>query len=408
MNKKVAELIKNRAEILDEAKSAVDAGKQDIYESKMAEAGQLAKEIEARQSIDAEAGRFKDDDFDMVSRSEVIESQKAESIIESKQDNVRKGNEYAQAFAFAMKHGVSPHSNLYRDKLKPLYNALTIAGGEPVGEDGGFLVPIDMDNMIIEVKRDNRPLAPLFNVETVSTATGWRVIDKHPTAGFTKLNNELGDVLANDQPEFAKINYSLDTYGLYIPMSRELVDDEVANLMRYLASWIGKKEVLTENALLIALLQALTEVDLTTNAEFAEIKAVLNSGLDPAHSAVAGVITNQSGLALLDALEDLNGRPLMQPDVVRPTDFRISGRPVTAVADAQLANTEGTVKSPIYIGDFKSYATLFRRKAIEIASTDVGGDAWRKYGHEVRAITRLDAVVFDSTAVNGVNFAHGQ
>ena len=53
-------------------------------------------------SIDAEAGRFKDDDFDMVSRAEVIESQKAESIIESKQDNVRKGNEYA-AFAFAMK-----------------------------------------------------------------------------------------------------------------------------------------------------------------------------------------------------------------------------------------------------------------------------------------------------------------
>ena len=188
-------------------------------------------------------------------------------------------------------------------------------------------------------------------------------------------------------------------------MSRELLDDEVANLLGYLARWIGKKEVITENKLLITLLQALTEVDLTANSEFAEIKAVLNKGLDPAHSAVAGVITNQSGLALLDGLEDLNGRPLLQPDVVKPTDFRISGRPVTSVADAQLANV-GSTKSPIYIGDFKSYATLFRRKAIEVAGTDVGGDAWRKYGYEVRAITRLDAVTFDSAAVKGVNFIH--
>ena len=203
--------------------------------------------------------------------------------------------------------------------------ALTESGGDPAGEDGGFLVPIDMDNMIIEVKRDNRPLAPLFTTEQVNTNSGWRVIDTFPTAGFTKLSGELSNVPPTISRCSQKSTIRSIPTGSYIPMSRELLDDEVAGLMAYLARWIGKKEVITENKLLITLLQALTEVDLTANSEFAEIKAVLNKGLDPAHSAVAGVITNQSGLALLDGLEDLNGRPLLQPDVVKPTDFRISG-----------------------------------------------------------------------------------
>ena len=402
--KKLYELKNQRSGLIAEAEAHVAQGDMTQYDETMKRVTNLNNQIEAMEKINAERGRFEDKDTDMVSRAEAMKALEEDKAIERSVDAIRSTNEYAKSFAAAIRAGVTP-SKAFGEKYAPLMAALTESGGDPAGEDGGFLVPIDMDNMIIEVKRDNRPLAPLFTTEQVNTNTGWRVIDTFPTAGFTKLSGELSNVPADDQPVFAKISYSLDTYGLYIPMSRELLDDEVAGLMAYLARWIGKKEVITENKLLITLLQALTEVDLTANSEFAEIKAVLNKGLDPAHSAVAGVITNQSGLALLDGLEDLNGRPLLQPDVVKPTDFRISGRPVTSVADAQLANV-GSTKSPIYIGDFKSYATLFRRKAIEVAGTDVGGDAWRKYGYEVRAITRLDAVTFDSAAVKGVNFIH--
>ena len=404
MSKQIYELKNQRAGLITEAENAVAKGDHSVYESKMSEVKKLNNEISALEMLEVEKGRFSDDDKQKVSLAESIQNQKEDEAIERSIDAIRSTNEYARSFADAIKNGATP-SKLFGEQYAPLRNALTIGGGNPAGEDGGFLVPIDMDNMIIEVKRDNRPLAPLFTVEQVNTNSGWRVMDSAPTAGFTKLSGELTNVPADDQPVFSKVNFSLDTYGLYIPMSRELLDDEVAGLMRYLARWIGKKEVITENKLLIALLEALTETDLSANAEFAGIKKVLNKDLDPAHSAVAGVITNQSGLVLLDSAEDLNGRPLMQPDVVNPTDFRISGRPVTSVADAQLANT-GSTKSPIYIGDFKSFASLFRRKAIEVAGTDIGGDAWRKYGYEVRAITRLAAVTFDTAAVKGVNFIH--
>ena len=45
------------------------------------------------------------------------------------------------------------------------------------------------------------------------------------------------------------------------------------------------------------------------------------------------------------------------------------------------------------------FGTLFRRQAMEIASTNVGGNAWNTNSTEVRAITRLDAVTTDDKAV---------
>ena len=48
-------------------------------------------------------------------------------------------------------------------------------------------------------------------------------------------------------------------------------------------------------------------------------------------------------------------------------------------------------------------ADVFRRQPLEIASTDIGGNAWKTNSTEVRAITRLDAQVFDSEAATAVS-----
>ena len=61
-----------------------------------------------------------------------------------------------------------------------LYDALTIAGGDPAGEDGGFLVPEDIDRSIREYSRALDPLEELFNVESTTTNSGWRVLPPTP------------------------------------------------------------------------------------------------------------------------------------------------------------------------------------------------------------------------------------
>ena len=50
-------------------------------------------------------------------------------------------------------------------------------------------------------------------------------------------------------------------------------------------------------------------------------------------------------------------------------------------------------------GDMKAFATLFHKGTFEVASTDVGGDAWVKDLTEVRGIARLGVSKFDTAAV---------
>jgi len=261
-------------------------------------------------------------------------------------------------------------------------------------------VPVDIDNTIREVRRELNPLAELFNDETVTAPTGWRVIDTAPSSAMPSID-EMGTVANNsDQPLFAKVTYSLTKYGLRIPVSNELMNDEAANLMAYLGRWFGKKLVLTENSLLITALgtpsTALTSGSITAEGA---IKTILNKTLDPAISASAVIITNQTGFDAIDQLVDDTGRGLLQPDPTNATLMRLFGRRIVKVSDAQLPNLSTNTYAPFYIGDGKEFATLFRKDGFEVASTDIGGDAWAKDSTEVRGIARLGVSKFDTAAV---------
>lgn len=353
---------------------------------------------------------------DQISAAEEISQQMAGSATpaatgepDKTLTDVLKSNEYARAFAYAVRNGVNPNKAKSDEKCKVLYDALTIAGGDPAGEDGGFLVPEDIDRTIRELKRAFNPLSALFSVENTNTNTGWRVTDVAPTVGFTALDSEIpsGGIAEDDQPKFAKITYSLKTYGLIIPVSNELAADEVANLFAYLARWMAKKDVLTENAILKGKLELLSASNiLTTDDPVAKIKEILNTGLDPAISASATILTNQSGFNYLDQMTDGMGRPLLQPDPATGTPMMFKNRPVVMMSDALFPNrvvtTTGATKGtyyPIYLGDFKQYATMFQRQRMEVRATDIGGNAWKTNSVEVRAIARKDASVFDSAAV---------
>ena len=309
-------------------------------------------------------------------------------------------NEYARAFCYAIRNGVTRKNGRGNEHVKILFDALSEGGGDPVGTDGGFLVPVDIDNTIHELKRELLPLSDLFNVESVSAPTGWRPIDTAPSTPMPEID-EMGTVANNsDQPAFGKVNYALAKRGLRIPISNELMADEDANLMAYLGRWFAKKLVITENYLLLAALgtpsTALTSGTITAEGA---IKTILNKSLDPAISAAAVVITNQTGFDALDQLVDDTGRGLLQPDPTNATQKKIFGRNIRVMSDAQLPNLSTNTYAPFYIGDMKEFATLFHKGTFEVASTDVGGDAWVKDLTEVRGIARLSVSKFDTAAV---------
>ena len=307
-------------------------------------------------------------------------------------------NEYARAFAYALKHGIGPRNAYGNENVKILMDALTEGGGDPVGTDGGFLVPEDIDHTIREQRRELKPLADLFAEEEVTAPTGWRVMDTQPTKGLVAVD-EMGSIsTTDDQPAFAKVTYSCSKKALILPVSNELMSDNVANLFQYIGRWFAKKLVITENLALIAALRTLDATSITANKELEALKTAKNVTLDPAISDLSTWIMNQDAFDVLDQLLDNNDRPLLQPDPTAATVYRLLGLNTRRVSNATMG-APTTNKSDIFLGYGKEFATLFRVQGFQLDSTTVGGDAWRKDSTEIRGITRLGVSKFDAAAM---------
>lgn len=317
-----------------------------------------------------------------------------------------KSREYARAFAHAIRTGARPGHDMSAAQHKILYDALTIGGGSTPGKDGGFLVPEEIDHAIHEYSRAVMPLADLLGQMTVNSNSGWFPVATNPSKGMTKMGSEVTQITTSEQPEFKRVSYVLSTYADWLPISNELASDEVSNLFGYISNFYARKYVLTRNELALAALDKLTAGAIKkTDDALVLLKTALNVELDPEISVLSTILTNQSGFNYLDSLKDDNGRPLLMPDPTQSTGYLFKGRPVKVASNAVLPNRTvtdtGATKGdyyPIYVGNFEQYATLFTRQALELASTDVGGSAFRTNSIEVRGIARLDCQIFDAAA----------
>lgn len=384
--KKIYELKNQRATLLTTAETALNDKNMELYNSTMAEVKNINEQIKATENLEAEKAAFED--------------VKSGALNNAVLTTDRNDKEYMDAFFHAVTNGYTYKTGKNVAELRPLYNALTEIGNPPGGQDGGFLVPNEFNNKINEQRRQLVSLAKYFNVEIVSGLQGWRAVDTAPTTGFAVVGENAAINAAGDQPLFTQITYSLVKYGLIVPVSRELMEDNTAGLMNYLARWFAKKGVITENTLLLTLLNTLVPTQLGAGTEIADLKEAFTRNLDPDISQNAVVITNQSGFAMLDGFNDTTGRGLLQPDPTSGTPMLFKSKPVVVVSDVHLTNRIDGMNTlaPIYIGDYKQFATLFRRDPLEVASTDIGGNAWRNAAPEVRGLIRLDAVIMDSAA----------
>ena len=390
------ELKHKRAEKLAQGQGLLEKKDLEGHKALLAEVEKLNAEIDAVEKQLAEEGRFSDGDSRMEALAAQYRAKQEDKAKGAAVDTIRRTNEYANAFAKAMRAGATVKRGRGVEGYEPLYKALQETGGDPEGADGGFLVPLDFDNLIHAYEKEYLDLAQFFAVENVRALSGWRAVEQGKRKALPKIA-EMGTIGKDDQPKFAKVSYTVDKYGDRLPVSAELLEDNTAGLLQYLAGWFGPKYILTKNTLLLSLLTGLeTEVALPAGSEAKELRKALITKLNTAHSMAATLLTNQNGYAEMDGWEDANKRPLLVPNPADPNVYRLSGRRVV-YGDNDLIPDE-TTKHPIYVGNFKALGTLFVRKGIEMAATDVGGDAWATDSYEIRALCRLDAVAMDKTA----------
>lgn len=390
------ELKSNRAAKLKEGNDLLAKKDFEAHKNLMAEVSKMNVEIDAAEAQLAEEGRFDDKDGKMKGLHANFLAQQEEKAKGKAVDDIRRTNEYATAFAKALRGGVKVRQAWGVEDFAPLTKALTETGGTPEGSDGGFLVPAEFDNMIHEYEKEYLDLSRFFTVEQVRALSGWRAIEQGKRKPLPKIL-EMGTIGKDDQPKFDKVTYTVEKYGDRLPVSTELLEDNTAGLLRYLAGWFGPKYVLTKNTLLLALLAKLeTEVSLPSGGEAKALRKAMIQKLNTAHSMGAALLTNQDGYAEMDGWEDKNGRSLLVPNPADPSVYRLNGRQVV-YGDNDLIPGE-TGKTPIYVGKFQALGTLFIRKGLEMAATDIGGDAWATDSYELRGLCRMTAVTMDKTA----------
>lgn len=272
-------------------------------------------------------------------------------------------------------------------------------GGAAEQADGksDLIVPQDIQTRINELMRTMNDLSQYVRVETVSTLSGSRVMEKDEDMTPFQLVAEYGEIGIIDNPKFTPITYELKKRAGYLPLTSELLADTDQNILAYVSNWIAKKHVVTKNALIIAILNAMDKKAL---ADLKAIKKVINVDLDPALITAGGIIlTNQDGYNWLDEQVDGSGRFLLQDDITQPGRKLIKGLPVAIAANRYLpSDTTSGIKAPLIMGNLKELAVLFTRGQYELSSTREGGDAWRRDTTELRTITRDDCKQWDANA----------
>lgn len=389
MNKELKELLNKINAKKEEVKNLANENKIEEAKAAKKELIDLQAKFDVLYDLEDEAAKQVEDD---------IENNNAKII----SGVVNKGKDVANAFVNAIKAGLTKTPVAEKD-MQILKNSMK----EGTEADGGLTVPQDIQTSIKELRRSQDALENLVNVETVSTETGTRVIEK--AADQTPFDNvdEEAEFQEVATPQFAKISYKVKKKGGILKVTRELLQDTAENILGYLRRWIAKKSKATRNALIVKQINEITNTKEIVLKDLDGLKDIFNVKLDPAIVVTSGILTNQNGFNWLDKLKDSDGKYVLQSNPTNLTQKLLFGvYPVTVVSNKALPSKgvgsvgeETAWKHPFICGDLKEAITIFDRENMTIEISTEAGDLWNKDQTGIKVRERLDIQTVDAEAI---------
>ncbi|NTQ29733.1 phage major capsid protein [Enterococcus faecium] len=219
----------------------------------------------------------------------------------------------------------------------------------------------------------------------VTTGTGsYPILRANKNKMISVAELAKNPALAN--PEFTKVNYEIETYRGYIPVSQESLDDSDIDLGGLVAESIQRQSLNTSNAVIAAKLQTATAKTVTT---IDDLKDIVNVAIDPAYN--VKFIASQSFFNELDKMKDNDGRYLLQQDVTVASGYKLLGREVVVMADDVIGKTAGDKVA--FVGDPSLFVKYFDRQQASVRWVD--NDV---YGQLLAGFIRFDVEVADTAA----------
>lgn len=219
----------------------------------------------------------------------------------------------------------------------------------------------------------------------VTTGTGsYPILRANKNKMISVAELAKNPALAN--PEFTKVNYEIDTYRGYIPVSQESLDDSDIDLGGLVAENIQRQSLNTSNAEIAKKLQTAPAKAVTT---IDDLKDIVNVAIDPAYN--VKFIASQSFFNELDKMKDNDGRYLLQQDVTVASGYKLLGREVVVMADDVIGTKAGDKVA--FVGDPSLFAKYFDRQQASVRWVD--NDV---YGQLLAGFIRFDVQVADNAA----------
>src|SRR5690606_31684358 len=202
--------------------------------------------------------------IDFLKELEAQEKQEIESSLpkgESK-DKAELEQQYTKAFVKAIRRRelTADEIDVVNSYRRHVLNVMHEGGvsTDPDG-DSSLIVPQDIQTRINTIMRELSDLSQYIRVETVSTFSGSRVLEKDETMTPLQVVDEYAEIPGLDNPKFVPVTYQLKKRAGYLPLTNELLRDSDQNILSYVTNWIGRKVVVTRNSLIAALLNDLPD-----------------------------------------------------------------------------------------------------------------------------------------------------
>ncbi|WP_312068617.1 phage major capsid protein [Leuconostoc lactis] len=283
--------------------------------------------------------------------------------------------------------GATPKKE-YRDLLNEFLHSKGEKRDGITSTDVGAVIPKEIiynPEAAIDTVTD---LSSLVTKTAVTTAKGTYPILKRasttlPTVAELAKNPELG------KPEFTNVEWSVDTYRGYIPVSQESIADAQVDLVALVSNWVNQVKVNTSNAKIAGVLSKFKPKSVKSATLVDDLKTIKNTEFDPAYN-LSWVVT-ASAYNALDLLKDTTGRPLLQEEIGSATGTTLFGKPLTVVEDTAFGGAEGVKQ--LFIGDLKR-ASLYANRA-DAAVRWVDNDV---YGQLLQGVLRFGVSAADSAA----------
>lgn len=251
--------------------------------------------------------------------------------------------------------------------------------------EAGAVIPQEIITTPQEQPQTETDLRKFVNVEPVNTGSGtYPVLLADNSVMVSVEELKANPKLAN--PEFKDVDYKVETYRGYIPVSQEAIDDSAVDLTGLIAKHINRQAVRTANVQVANVLKTFTAKSITG---LDGLKAIKNVDLDPAYN--VKFIVSQSFFNAVDTMKDENGRYLLQQDVTVASGYKLFGHEVVILADKVIGTSAGDKVA--FVGDADAGVTFFDRKQVSVKWVD--NDI---YGQKLASFIRFDVKQADEKA----------